>query len=145
MAEKTNEEHIREWLRSCPAISGSNRFRTDYLSDSPTEYSLFSSPSSLMSHENILGEVVLNDIQTQNFLFASREPYGADVVQNLANLKFYHDVSDWIVMKNNAGEFPEWEDGSVRAILPILTAYPMQGSSSAARYQIQIQVTYRRN
>lgn len=140
-----NTGKLREWLRECPAVSKKNRFHADYLGDEPTEYSILSSPSALRSHENILGETVLDDIQMQNFIIASREPYGADVAQNLENLLFYQGVTQWIVEKNNAGEFPEWEGGKVTSILPTLSAYPMQGGSTAAKYQIQIQVTYRRN
>lgn len=144
MAEANNTANLRDWFRECPAISKANRFRADYLAENPTEYGLFSSPSSLLSHENILGETVLNDIQIQNFILASREPYGSDASQNLANLLFYQDVMKWIIDQNNAGNFPEWDGGVVRAILPTLTAYPVQGGSTMAKYQIQISVTYRR-
>ena len=139
-----NTEKLREWLRECPAFVRTNRFNADYLGDNPTEYSIQSSPSALRSHENILGETVLDDIQFQNFIIASREPYGAEARQNLDNLQFYQDMVEWIVEQNNAGSFPEWEGGSVKAVLPTLTAYPVQGGSTQAKYQIQIQVTYRR-
>ncbi len=145
MSAVNNTEKLREWLRECPAVLKTNRFHADYLGEKPTEYSIISSPSALRNHENILGETVLDDIQFQNFIIASKVPYGADVLQNLDNLKFYQDVLEWIVEKNNAGEFPGWEGGTVKAILPTLTAYPVQGGSNAAKYQIQIQVTYRRN
>ncbi len=145
MSEVNNTEKLREWLRECPAVKKTNRFQADYLGENPTEYSILSSPSALRSHENILGEMVLDDIQYQNFIIASREPYGADVAQNLANLGFYQKMMDWIVEQNNVGNFPEWEGGTVKSILPTLTPYPMQGGSNMAKYQIQIQVSYRRN
>lgn len=145
MSYVNNAESLRAWFRTCPTISGSNRFRTDYLAESPTEYAIFSVPSVLRSHENILGETVLDDEQTQNFIFASKEVYGADIQQNLANLAWYQGITEWIIAKNNAGEFPEWQDGKIKAILPTLTAYPAQVGSNAAKYQIQIKVNYRRN
>lgn len=144
MADVNNAEKLREWFRECPVIIKGNRFRTDYLSDQPTEYGIMSSPSVLRSHENILGQTILDDLQIQNFIFASREPYGADVVQNMATLVFYQDVMEWIVDQNNEGNFPEWDGGTVLSILPTLTAYPAQVGSDAAKYQLQIQVTYRR-
>lgn len=140
-----NTESLRSWFRECPAISGQNRFRADYLAEAATEYAVFSVPSTLKYHENILGERVLNDDQTQNFIFASKEVYGADAQQNLANLAFYQDVVNWIIEKNAAQEFPEWDGGRVRAILPTLTAYPAQVGSNVAKYQIQIRIDYRRN
>lgn len=140
-----NIESLRTWFRECPVISKTVHFRADFLSPSPTEYALFSVPSSLAYHENILGEEVLEDIQSQNFIFSSKEFYGADTKQNIANLGFYQAVTNWILEKNARREFPEWDGGVVKSIVPTLTAYPAQVGSSAAKYQIQIRVTYRRN
>lgn len=144
MAETNNVGNLREWFRTCPAISKKNRFRADYISDTPTEYSLFTSPSTLRSHENILGETVLDDIQVENFILASKEPYGPDVQQNLANLVFFQDVMNWMVEQNNIGNLPNWDGGTVRSVMPTITAYPAQAGTNIAKYQIQIQITYRR-
>lgn len=145
MSELNNTEQLRDWFRSCPEIMRANRFRVDYVGDSPTEYAVFSVPSSLRYHENILGEEVLDDIQTQNFIFASREPYGADIEQNLLNLGFHQAVMNWILQQNAERNFPEWEGGVIRSIVPTLTGYPAQVGSSAAKYQIQLRITYRRS
>ena len=140
-----NTEAMRDWFRTCPAIQRGNHFRVDYVAEKPTEYAIYAVPSSLRYHENILGEEVLDDIQTQNFIFASKEHYGADIVQNLANLGFHQDVMEWILEQNAARNFPKWEGGRIRSIVPTLTAYPAQVGSSAAKYQIQLRVTYRRD
>ena len=145
MSEINNTEALRLWFRECPAILRTNRFRVDYTAEEPTEYAIYAVPSTLRTHENILGEEVLDDIQTQNFIFASKEHYGADIQQNLANLKFYQDVTEWIITQNNARNFPEWSGGVVRAIVPTLTGYPVQVGSAAAKYQIQLKITYRRD
>lgn len=139
---ENNTENLRTWFRTCPVISGSNRFRVDYVAEKPTEYALYAVPSTLKYHENILGEEVLNDIQTQNFIFASKETYGADIQQNLANLGFHQAVAEWILEQNNDRSFPEWSGGTVKSIVPTLTAYPAQIGSNAAKYQIQLKVTY---
>lgn len=143
--ETNNLESLRSWFRECPHINKNAHFRADFLSPDPTEYALFSVPSSLAYHENILGEEVLEDIQSQNFIFSSKEFYGADTKQNIANVGFYQKVTSWILEKNAAREFPEWDGGVVKSIVPTLTAYPSQVGSAAAKYQIQIRVTYRRN
>lgn len=142
--EVNNIESLRAWFRECPEINKNAYFRTDFLAPDPTEYALFSVPSSLSYHENIIGEEVLDDIQTQNFIFSSKEFYGADTRQNMANLGFYQRVTNWILEKNNLHEYPEWEGGVIKSIVPTLTAYPAQVGSSAAKYQIQIRITYRR-
>ena len=142
--ETNNIESLRAWFRECPEISKNAYFRTDFLAPDPTEYALFSVPSSLSYHENIMGEEELNDIQTQNFIFSSKEFYGADARQNMANLGFYQRVTAWILEKNASHEYPEWDGGVIKSIVPTLTAYPAQVGSSAAKYQIQIRITYRR-
>lgn len=50
-----------------------------------------------------------------------------------------------MIEQNNARNFPRMEEGRVTAIVPTLTAYPAQVGSDSAKYQIQIQITYRRN
>lgn len=137
-----NAGALRAWLRQCPAVQAARAFGTDYLADEAS-YSLDMTPSALRYRENILGEMVLRETQEQNFVFASRDPYGADFQQNLENLAFFQAVSAWIIEKNNAREFPAWEGGEVTAIVPTLSAYPMTMGSAFARYQIQIKVTYR--
>ena len=136
--------NLRNWFRSCPELKTGKKVGVDYLSESPTEYAIYAVPSTLKTHENILGEEVLDDIQTVNYIFASKEVYGADARQNMANLEFYQRVGDWIIKQNAEGNFPEWA-GTIKSILPTLTAYPAKVGSSAAKYQIQMKITYRRN
>lgn len=145
MPQANNTENLRTWFRGCPLLAPSSRFRVDYLAENPTEYAIYSVPSSLSYHENVLGEEILDDVQTINFIFASKESYGADVDQNLVNLGFYEGVVAWILEQNAARNFPTINEGRVRSIVPTLTAYPVETGTDAAKYQIQIRLTYRRN
>lgn len=145
MPVQNNIDNLRAWLRGCPTLIAQNRFRVDYLSEKPTEYAIYASPSQIRYHENVLGEEVPDDIQVQNFIFASKEPYGADVRQNLEAHAFYQAVIEWIITKNAAREFPAFEGGKIKSIVPTLTAYPVQVGSETAKYQIQLKLTYRRN
>lgn len=144
MPELNNVDQLRRWFRGCPALSGDNRFRIDYLSESPTEYAIYASPSTISYHENVLGEEVPNDIQTLNFIFASKESYGADVQTNLANMGFYDDVVAWVLEQNALRNFPTIQSGRVKSIVPTLTAYPAEIGSDTAKYQIQLRMTYKR-
>ena len=145
MPQVNNTENLRTRFRGCPLLAPSSRFRVDYLAENPTEYAIYSVPSSLSYHENVLGEEILDDVQTINFIFASKESYGADVDQNLVNLGFYEGVVAWILEQNAARNFPTINEGRVRSIVPTLTAYPVETGTDAAKYQIQIRLTYRRN
>ncbi len=143
--ELSNAEHLRNWFRTCPALAEGNRFRVDYLAENPTEYALYAVPSQLNYRENVLGEEIPLAVQTINYIFASKESYGADVEQNLANLGFYDEVVAWILLQNAQRNFPLINEGRVKSIVPTLTAYPIEIGSDAARYQIQLRITYRRN
>ena len=142
---KTNTEHLRDWFRNCPILSEDNRFRVDYLSESPTEYAIYASPTTIKFHENILGEEIPDDIQNINFIFASKEQYGADVRQNLANLGFYDAMIGWIIEQNSLRNLPTINEGIVKSIVPTLTQYVSEVGSDSAKYQIQLKLTYRRN
>lgn len=144
MPELNNVDQLRKWFRTCPALSDQNRFRVDYLSESPTEYAIYASPSTITYHENVLGEEIPDDIQTLNFIFASKESYGADVQTNLANLGFYDAVVMWVIEQNAQRNFPEINGGRVRSIVPTLTAFPAEIGSDTAKYQIQLRMTYKR-
>ena len=116
----------------------------DYLPDQPTEYAIITMPSAVTSHENVLGEEILDPVQTQNFTFASKEPYGADISQNLANQAFYEAIALWIWEQNAQRNLPRIPGGTVKSIVPTLTAYIADASADVARYQIQLKLTYRR-
>ena len=137
-----NVRSMRAWLRQCTALESTRAFGADYLADEES-YSLDVTPTAQRYRENILGEMVLRETQEQNFVFASRDPYGADLQQNLDNLGVMQQVSAWIIDQNNARNFPDWEGGEVTAIVPTLSAFPITLGSAYARYQIQIKVTYR--
>ena len=142
--ELNNAEQLRAWFCNCPALAENSRFHVDYLPENPTDYSLFAVPSEIAYRENVLGEMIPRDIQTIDWIFASKESYGPDVEQNLANLGFYDEVTAWIMEQNAQRNFPLMNEGRVRSIVPTLTAYPVAPGSDAARYQIQIRITYRR-
>ena len=137
-------ENIRKWLRTCPAVKAGNRFSVDYLGANPTEYSIFVSPSPLSFKTDILGNVNFNDRQDLNFIIASREAYGADVLQNLANLGFFDELIAWICAQNKTKNFPVIREGLVASIMPSLTQYLFEAGTDSGRYQIQCKLTYRR-
>lgn len=143
MSQTNNIEELRKWFRKCPTLSDQNRFRVNYLSESPTEYAIYASPSTIRYRENVLGERRPLPEQSVNYIFASKESYGADVQQNLAAMGFYEEITAWIIAQNAARNFPEMNEGPVTSILPTLTAYPAEIGSDAAKYQIQINVTYK--
>lgn len=145
MPGSNNEQHLRKWLMGCPELSNKNRFRVDYLSEKPTEYAIFAQPSTIAYTENVLGEMVPRQKQVQNFVFATKDVYGADERQNLSNYQFYQDVIAWMQNQNAQRNLPDWEGGTVESVVPTLTQYVSVPGTDSAKYQIQIQVTYKTN
>ena len=135
---------IRSWFRECSAIQKGNRFGIDHLSQDPTEYAIYMSPSSLASFVDVTGEVCVKSVQELNFNFASREKHTPDVMQALANHGFYDSVINWIIEQNKEKNFPEIPDGSVISIMPSMTQYLFEAGSSTGRYQISCKLKYRR-
>lgn len=138
-------ENIRAWFRTCPAISTGNRFSVDHVGRDPTEYAILTTPSPLKTKLDILGNVSMAAVQELNFAFVSREEYGRDVLQNLANLGFFDEVIDWIYAQNKVKNFPVLREGTVMMIVPTMTQYLIQAGTDSGRYQIQCKITYRRN
>lgn len=145
MPEVNNVASLRKWFRGCPALSDDNRFRVDYMSDNPTEYALYALPSAIEYRENVLGEFIPKDEQTLEFIFATKEVYGADERQNTENHGFFQNVVDWIIQQNSARNFPDIRGGRVKSIVPTLTAYISQADADSAKYQISIKLKYKMN
>ena len=143
MPEINNAERLRTWLIGCPSIQDAAYVGADYIGEDATQYALISVPSNLLYRENILGKKVLRENQEQNFIFAAKVPYGSDVEQNLKNLGFFQDVSNWIEQQNRNGNLPEWDGGVVTAVNVSNTGSPVQIGTDSARYQFQIKVTYK--
>lgn len=143
MSTINNLNNLRSWLRTCPTIAKGKYFGADYIGEKATEYAVFSVPSTKQYRENILGQRVLLPRQEQNFIFAAKVPWGSDVKQNLNNLSFFQEISDWLLQMNKAKDFPEWADGEITAIEATNTGAPVQTGTDAARYQFQIKVTYK--
>lgn len=144
MPSINNVEHLRAWFRNCPVLSRDNHFRVDNMAEEPVEYSLYSVPSTINYRENVLGERVPTDIQTVDFIFASKEYYGLDERQNIKNFGMYQDIVQWILEQNRLNNLPLMNEGRVLYITPSNTQYVAVPDVDSARYQIQLTITYRR-
>lgn len=147
MAETSNSmaQALWDWIRACPQLREGAKVGMDYLADTATEYALYAVPSQIRTRENVLGEITPAARQTQTFYFASKEPYGADNRQTLQNQQFYEEVVEWIWEQNRERNLPDIPGGKVIAVSPTLTTLIADAGSDVAKYQIQIQITYRRD
>ena len=77
-------------------------------------------------------------------MFASREAYGTDTVQNLANSQFYEQFAEWLRQNNDADILPQLPAGcTAQAIEPTTGGYVLlEDTNHNARYQIQCRLLY---
>ena len=135
---KTIMDCVREWLRTYPGLNG--RLDVDFLDDNAETYSVDTIPCPEVVKRYRDGSCV----KQFQFAVASRNIYDQNIAQNLANLQFFADLTEWVEDKARHRELPEM-DGNRKAqrIEVLSTAYPFIVSEDGkARYQIQLKLEY---
>lgn len=135
-------DSLRDYIRKCPYLDTFNnaiRVNVNYLEPSPDTYSIEEIPI-----EPILKRYVNGDsIRQYAFIFASREPYGADVMQNIDNSGFYEQFAEWVESSNDNGIFPIMGKGLEPLEIKVTsTGYAFGVTESTAEYQIQLRLKY---
>jgi hypothetical protein len=111
----------------------------DALGDQPQEYTIETGIFNPVIETYIDGS---SDRRYQ-FNFGSREYYGMDRIQNIANSSFYEDFAAWVEAQDAAGNFPELPKGMHAEQLTVLSSgYLFDESMQNARYQIQLELIY---
>lgn len=133
---------IRNYMRGLKCLDTFNnaiRVNVNYLEPSPDTYSIEEIPI-----EPILKRYVNGDsIRQYAFIFTSREPYGADVIQNIDNSGFYEKLADEIESNNDNEIFPILENGLEPLEIKVTsTGYAFAVTESTAEYQIQLRLKY---
>ena len=135
---KTIMDCVREWLRTYPGLSG--RLDVDCLGADAETYSVDTIPCPEVVKRYRDGSCV----KQFQFAVASRSIYEQNIEQNLENLQFFADLTEWIEGKARLRELPEMDGGRTAQRIEVLsTAYPFVVSEDGkARYQIQLRLEY---
>ena len=96
-------ESIRDFIAGCPLLKNGVLLNVDRLGATEIEYTVDGEITSPILRQYTDG----SSLRQFEFVFASREKYGADTLQNIANSGFYEDFADWIETQSNAGNLPE--------------------------------------
>ena len=131
---------LRDYISQCPYLYEFNKgINIDYLDNNSTTYSIEEVPC-----EPIIKRYINGDTKRQyDFIFASRESYGADVFQNIENSGFYEDFSSWIEEESSKGNLPSLEGNRESLEIRVsTTGYAFQTDDNSARYQIQLKLIY---
>ena len=131
-------EAVRTYLCTCPLLKD-GKMNVDYLGAEPTEYTVDSVP---------VGEVVTSYVDGSSerqfeFIFASREAYGPQVLLQLENAGFYERFAAWIQEQNRQKNFPLLDGGKEAQSIEVVTGgYLFAGTTDTARYQVQCRLMY---
>lgn len=135
-------EALRDWFLQCEVLQNSKLVGVDYLAQNPENFAIILQTSQLMTSTDILGNVYLNDIQTQSFSLSNTNAYGAQALQNLENLGVLDKVVDWMIEKNNAHELPNFP--GAMSCLPITAPVLYMAEGDRGFYQINGELKYKR-
>lgn len=131
---------LMEYISTCPYLYEFNKgINVDYLDNNSTTYSIEEVPCNPIIKKYLDG----SSKRQYDFIFASRESYGADVFQNIENSGFYEDFSNWIEQENAQGNLPILGVNKEAVELKVsTTGYAFQTDENSARYQIQLKLIY---
>ena len=76
------------------------------------------------------------------FVFCGREPYGAEILQNIENSTFYEDFANEIEEKNNNDVLPTLEGMEATSLEITSNAYTVSVTEDTAMYQINLNLKY---
>lgn len=133
---------LRNYIRKCPHLGTFNnaiRVNVNYLEPHADNYSIEEIPI-----EPILKEYVNGDsIRQYAFIFTSREPYGADVLQNIDNSGFYEKFAEWVEQNSDDGIFPKLDNNLEPLEIKVTsTGYAFAVTEDTAQFQIQLRLKY---
>lgn len=132
-------ESIRDFIAGCPLLKNGVLLNVDRLGATSIEYTVDGEITNPVLRQYTDG----SSIRQFEFVFASREKYGADTLQNIANSGFYEDFADWIETQSNVGNLPELGKYRVPQYIEVLSGgYVFDSDDSTARYQIQLKFVY---
>lgn len=146
MANKENSimKGIKEFISTCPCLGTYlDTLRTEvgveYLDEGAKNYSIESVPVEPIVRRYLDG----TSVRRFTFAFTSREAYGKDVVENLANCGFYEKFADWIYKCNLNGEYPQiGTKKEVTKMKCTSTPYVFNVDEMTAKYQIEVTLEY---
>lgn len=132
---------LRAYMLACPLLADLKKLNIDYLGTAgPGEYSIDTVPTNPIVKKYADGGA----IKQYTFVFASKEFYGDDPLEQLDSLGFYENLQEWFEEMTNKNTLPELDDGRTSISLETLTSGYIFDSSEIgkARYQIQARLKY---
>ena len=99
-------EEVRKFLRTYPPLA-EGKLHVDFLPEEAQSYSVEAVPAKEIVRSYVDGSTVRQFL----FVVASREFFGDKIRQQLDNLSFYGDFSEWLREQTMAGNLPNLGEG----------------------------------
>lgn len=129
---------VQKWLKTYSGLSG--RLDVDFLPEDADTYSIDTIPCEEIIKRYKDGGTV----KQFQFAVSSRRFYEQNINQNVSNLQFFEDLTEWVENKARSRQLPAMDKGrTAQKIVVTSTAYPfIVTEDGKARYQIQMRLEY---
>ena len=132
-------DKLRKYFFELGIIDENSNINVDFLSNEPIQYVIEPIPVEPIIKPYKDG----GSLRQFVFQFGSREYFGADVVQNMANTEFYEEFSALIEDNNKKGVLPEID--GIQSIECLSNGTINEDNTDNAKYVIQMRITYYRD
>mgnify|MGYP004606894583 CR=1 FL=1 len=131
-------DNIREFIKECPLLEN-DKINVNYLGGDTVSYTIEQVPTNPLIKRYSDGGKQKQVL----FIFASRENYDEDVLENMDVAKFYEEFAEWIEEQNESGNLPVLDGGMISQAMETLTSgYLINSEDRTARFQIQLRLIY---
>ena len=133
-------ESIKEYIGICPYLANINGgINVNYLGENTVSYMIEELPREQILKKYIDG----SSLRQYCFMFVSREVYGQDIVQNIANSEFYENFAKWLELQSDINNLPILDNGKVAQKIEVLASgYVFEKNLDKAQYKIECRVVY---
>lgn len=130
-------ESIKTFLATCPLLTD-DVLNIDFLPPEATTFSV-----DVVPVQPIVKQYMSGSQRQFLFVLSTRSYYGAHIRQQLDNLGFFEDFSNWLDAQNSARNYPSMGESRVGQKLEVTTSgYVFAPDTDTARYQIQCRLSY---
>lgn len=130
-------EAIREYISNLDCMA-TFEINVNYLDGENDSFSIEEVPCNPIIKKYLDGST----LRQYQFVFCGREPYGAEILQNIENSTFYEDFANEIEEKNNNDVLPTLEGMEATSLEITSNAYTVSVTEDTAMYQINLNLKY---
>ncbi len=135
-------QEVQKYIKTCPLIE-KDKINVNYLGEKPVKYTIDNVPVNPIVKRYTDG----GSLRQFVFVFASRETYDGNTLENMKISQFFEEFHNWIEEQDDNKIYPVFEDNKITPTkIEVLTSgYLYDNTGTTARFQIQVKLTYRKD